>query len=42
MRTFYVVINSKGNELFNSLAGAESWQDDWGGEIIAVREINDK
>jgi len=42
MRYFYLVINSeeRGDQIFNSKLGAEGWIEDWGGELVPVREVN--
>lgn len=40
-RHWWIVINSdeRADEIFNSEPGAEGWQEDWGGEIVHVKEV---
>jgi len=40
---WFLVIDKRGDvsEAFNSLPGAEGWQEDHGGIIIKVKEVNE-
>lgn len=39
--TWYLVIDHKGNvlEAFNSYEGAEQWQEEHGGRVVKVQEV---
>lgn len=41
LREWWIVIGSsvRSDEIFYSYSGAESWQEDFGGEIVHVREV---